>query len=520
MNGPGPRRSLTGARGLRAGRSRRTSLGALALTGASALRLGLQFLLLPILARLIGPADYGLVALAMPVILFANVVADGGMSNALGRRAEASRALESTIFWLAGGVGLALTLIVCALAWPMGALLHQPRLPAILAALSPILLMNGLTAASNGRIIREGRFAAFAAGDLMSSLAGAAVAVAAAFAGLGAWSLVAQQLTLWVCKLGWVSFAGGVRPILAFRWREASGLARFGAHTIGATLADFVSRSIDNLIVGGVLGATALGFYAMAYQVIRAPDMLISGPAYLYIFTAVARVANEAKAAALQNLAVSALRLGAAAFAPLFLGLTLTADLTVPVLLGPKWGGAVVPLQWLAGAGFFFSMCAIMATTLMGLGRTALQLRLGLVLGGATVVLVAAAAPFGIVAVSAALAVGIGAVCGLYVVQLARGLAMSPLRLLAAFAPAALGCAAMTVALTALRFVLTDVDTLAELALLVGAGAAVYAAVIWITSWRRLLRDAAAFANAQDDQPPTPAEISDPLTAMTFGEVV
>jgi O-antigen/teichoic acid export membrane protein len=280
-----------------------------------------------------------------------------------------------------------------------------------------------------------------------------------------------------------------------------------------------VSRNIDNLIVGGVLGTTALGFYAMAYQVIRAPDMLISGPAYLYIFTAVARVANEAKPDALRGLAVSALRLGAAAFAPLFLGLTLTADLAVPVLLGPKWAGAIVPLQWLAAAGFFFSMCAIMATTLMGLGRTALQLRLGLVMGGATIVLVAAAAPFSVTAVSAALAGGIGAVCLVYVVSLARSLAMSPFSLLAAFAPAALGCAAMTIALTALRFVLTDVDTLAELALLVAAGGAVYAAVIWVTSWRRLLRDASAFANAQDDRPPTPAEISEPLTAMTLGEV-
>jgi PST family polysaccharide transporter len=514
VNAPTPRPRLTGAQGFRAGRSRRTSLGALALTGASAIRLSLQFLLLPVLARLIGPADYGLVALAMPVILFANVVADGGMSNALGRRAEVGLALESTVFWLAAGVGLALALLTCVIAWPMGALLHQPRLPGILAALSPILLMNGLTAASNGRIIREGRFAAFAAGDLISAGAGAVVAIAAALAGAGAWSLVAQQLTLWICKLAWVSFAGGVRPILAFRWNEASGFARFGAHTIGATLADFVSRNIDNLIVGGVLGTTALGFYAMAYQVIRAPDMLISGPAYLYIFTAVARVAHDARPHALQDLAVSALRLGATAFAPLFLGLMLTADLAVPVLLGPKWTGAVAPLQWLPAAGFFFSMCAIIATTLMGLGKTALQLRLGLVLGGATIVLVAAAAPFGVTAVSAALALGIGAVCAIYIVQFARSLALGPLRLLSAFAPAGLGCAAMTVALSALRLVLKDIDALLELVLLVGTGAAVYAAVIWITSWRRLLRDASAFAAAQADRPAEPYEVIAPLSAI------
>jgi PST family polysaccharide transporter len=498
---------------MKPGRGRRTSLGALALTGASALRLSLQFALLPILARLIGPADYGLVALAMPFILFANVLADGGMSNALGRRAEASRELESTIFWISGGLGLALALLCCAIAWPMGALLHQPRLPLILAALSPILFMNGLTAASNGRIIREGRFAVFAAGDLISTVASTAAALAAAFHGLGAWSLVAQQLTLWVCKLVWVTSAGGVRVVAAFRWREAEGLARFGAHTIGATLADFVSRNIDNLIVGGVLGTTALGFYAMAYQVIRAPDMLISGPLYLYIFTAVSRVAHQASPRALQDLAASALRLGAAAFAPLFLGLALTADLAVPALLGAKWMGAIAPLRWLAGAGFFFSMCAIMATTLMGLGRTDLQLRLSLVLGGATIVLVAAAAPFGVTAVSAALAVGIGFVCALYVAQLARGLAESPARLLAAFLPAAAAGTVMAAALLVVRAALRGMTPGPALAVLVAAGGAVYGAVILAVWRRRLSDDIGAFARAQADRPdPKPAP--EPVAAM------
>ena len=378
--------------------------------------------------------------------------------------------------------------------------------------------MNGLTAASNGRIIREGRFAVFAAGDLISTLASATAAVAAALNGLGAWSLVAQQLVLWSCKLAWVSFAGGLRPVAAFRWREAGDLVRFGAHTIGATLADFVSRNVGNLIVGAVLGATSLGFYAMAGQIVRLPEMLISGPAYLYIFTAISRTTHGGDARETQRLAVSALRVTAAGFAPLFLGLAFTADLAVPILLGAKWTGAIVPMQWLAGAGFFFCMCAIMATTLMGLGRTALQLKLSLTLGAATILLVAGAARFGVTAVSAALAMGVGAVCGFYALQLARGLKMSPARLLAAFAPAATAGAAMAGALLALRFVLHDVDTLGELVLLVVTGAAVYAAVILALWWRRLLKDLASFASAQDERPAEPAQAPE-LTPMALGEV-
>ena len=497
-----------------ASRLRRTSLGALALTGASALRLSLQFALLPILARLVGPAEYGLVALAMPFILFANVLADGGMSYALGRRTEVSRELESTVFWLAGGLGLTLALATAAAAWPMGALLNQPRLPLLLAALSPIMLMNGLTAASNGRIIREGRFGAFAAGDLISTLASAAVAVGAALQGYGAWSLVAQQLTLWVCKLAWVTYAGKARIAFAFRLGEARALVRFGLHTIGATLADFVSRNIDNLIVGAILGTTSLGYYAMAYQVIRAPDMLISGPLYLYIFTAVSRTAQGASVRAMQDLAVSALRLGSAGLAPLFCGLALTADLAVPLVLGDRWSDAIAPLRWLAAAGFFFCLCSIVATTLMGLGRTALQLRLSLMLGGATIVLVGAAAHFGLTAVSATLAVGIAAVAGLYIHRLAAALKTPAVSLLAAAGPALAGCAAMTIALTALRAAMHDINATAELAMLIVFGAVAYGATLWVTARRRLREDLRAFGRAQADRPADPASVPETLASV------
>jgi PST family polysaccharide transporter len=155
----------------------------------------------------------------------------------------------------------------------------------------------------------------------------------------------------------------------------------------------------------------------------------------------------------------------------------------------------------------------------MGLGRTSLQLKLSLVLGGATVALVAAGAPFGVTAVSAALAVGVGAVCGLYVVQLARSLGMSPLRLLAAFTPAAVASAAMAAALMGLRLVLTEVDTLGELGLLVVAGAVVYGAVILGVWSRTLLRDLAGFATAQADRPEDAVTAPPELSPLTLGEV-
>src|SRR5581483_7535367 len=102
---------------------------------------------------------------------------------------------------------------------------------------------------------------------------------------------------------------------------------------------------------------------------------------------------------------------------------------------------------FLAGAGFFFCICALINATLLGLGRSSLQLKLSLTLGGATIAVVGIAAPFGVTAVSAALAGAIGLVCALYVHQLARHLSMPRRPFVAAFGPALCASAAMSAAL-------------------------------------------------------------------------
>src|SRR5947209_2679188 len=123
---PAPRRRLSSA-----------ALSTVILSGANAIRLAVQLLLLPILARLIGPSDYGLVSLAVPFVLFCNVMADGGLSTALARRQDASRDLESTVFWIGGAIGTGLAVLAAGLSWPIGLALRQPGLGPLIAALSP-----------------------------------------------------------------------------------------------------------------------------------------------------------------------------------------------------------------------------------------------------------------------------------------------------------------------------------------------------------------------------------------------
>lgn len=490
---------MTLAAGLRS-RGKRGGLppaaGALALSAANVVRMGVQLAMLPILARLVGPAEYGLVALAVPFVLFCNLLADAGLSQALARRREVSVELESTVFWLSGGLGLALALAAAALAWPMAALMDQPRLAWLIVALSPILALSGFTAVSNARVIREGRFAVFAGGDLVSTAAAAAVAVLAAVNGAGAWSLVAQQLTLWAVKFLWVNLSARPRIRAWFRPREVADLVRFGLHAIGANVWDFVARNLHSLIVGGVLGAVALGHYAMAYQIVRVPDLILAGPLYLYVFTAVSRAAHAQGPQAVGQLAVSALRLSAGLLAPVFAGLALVAPLAVRVVLGDEWEPTGPVLALLSAAGFGFALCLVAGAVLMAHGRSHLQFRLAMLSGLGTTGVVAVFAGQGLETVSAALSAAVVLVALAYLVVLSRDLQVPLSRLSASFLPAAGGVAAMAGGLAVARPLILDLPEVAQLGLLVVLGGAIYAAAIAAIARRQISQDVAAFSRA------------------------
>jgi O-antigen/teichoic acid export membrane protein len=487
------------ARPFTRGRSRSAAIGTLALSGSNIVRLGVQLAMLPLLARLIGPADYGLIALAVPFVLFCNMLADGGLGAALARRSEVSADLESTVFWLAAAIGGGLAALSCLAAWPLAMLMGEPALPSLIIALSPILIMSGFTAAANARVIREARFGVFASGDLISVGVSSTTALLAATHGWGAWSLVAQQLTLWACKLVWVLGLSRLPIRTVCQPRLAIDLLRFGRDTIGANLADFAARNAGAVIVGGVLGTLTLGYYAMAYQIVRIPDLVISGPLSLYIFTAVARAAERDPNGANGAVSLASLGLTATALAPVFCGLALVADLAVAVVLGPKWTPAGPILTCMSAAGFAFSICSVVAATFLGLGRSALQLRLALVGGATAIAAVAVAAPLGPLAASLAVAASTSLVALIYLTVLIRTLGVPALAVAARFGPAALSAAAMSLALIVARRSLADVTPLAQLAALVALGAMVYGGTALLTARRALRRDLEVFLQAHGD---------------------
>ena len=457
------------------------------MAGAQAARYGLQFAVLPVLARMLGPSAYGLVGLAMPFILLCNMVADMGLGNALVRTPDPPPLLESTVFWLCEGACAALVALVGLLVWPASALFAAPGLPAIVIALSPILVLGAALSVPNARIMRARRFAVFAAADTGAGVVSAAAAIAAAAAGWGAWSLVAQQLVLWTVKAAWVMSASRFRPRLIFDFAVAKPHLTFGLHAAAANVADFIGKSSPALIIGAVLGVKAVGHYSMANQIIRVPDALVSGPVYLAIFAAISSRAQDLEAAS--RLTMRALRGIAVGIAPMFFGLAVVADLAVKLLLGHKWLGTIDVLVLLTPAGFLICLYSTVVASLLGLGRSAEQFHLTLLTGLFMNAGVLIGARYGVAGAAAGLSAGGLLITPAYIWTLARSL-KAPARVLAVEASAPIGASlVMAAAVLLLRQAIGGWQEWAQLVVSILVGIAAFSVALGLLCGRRLWLD-------------------------------
>lgn len=477
--------------------ARRAVFGTLALTVVNALKLVLQIAVLPILARILGPSAFGLVALAMPLILLANMISDAGLGNALVRKRDSSDELESTIFWIALGMSLAVAAVVALAAWPISVVMHEPRLAWVIVALTVILPIGGSLSVANARISRDGRFSLFAASDALGCVASSIAAIGAALAGAGPWSLVIQQCVLWIVKAAWLWPTSGFRPMFVCRLSLAAPYVGFGLNTVGANLADFANKNVPTMFIGGLIGVAAAGHYAMAYQIVRIPELVISGPLYLSIFAAVARWGDD-RAGSLP-LILASFRGVVAVLAPLFCGLALVAHLAVQLLLGDAWAQTAPILVLLAPAGFFLCIYSFIGAVLMGLGRSELQFKLiifcGVFLGLGTLL----GARHGGEGVAAGFSVGAACAAPAFLWVLAKDLHV-PVRAIAREAlPSLVASLVMAVAVTALLRGLPPWNSAIELGILATSGAGVFALVLVLLSGGRLLRDVRSlFAAGRD----------------------
>lgn len=329
----------------------------------------LQILQLIILARLLKPEDYGLMAMVAIVIGFAQSYTDLGVSAAIIHRQDATREQLSSLYWLNIICGAIIFIIVMVLSPLLANLFKETYLVKLLPVVALTFLISPWGIQFQMLLQKELRFNLLARQEIISAFFAAVVAITAAVLGQGVWSLVWGQLTgvtvktVLLIRIAWNHW----KPMVRFRHRDLDGFLSFGLFQMGERSINFLAARLDQLLIGTLLGSQALGFYNFAYRLVIEPVGKIN--------PVITRVAFPAFSMVQDN--VSQLRTGYLTVtkvlgiinAPLQIGIIAVAPIAVPLIFGQQWNPAVVLVQILAVVAFLKGVGNPIGSLLLAKGR-------------------------------------------------------------------------------------------------------------------------------------------------------
>lgn len=296
----------------------------------------IDFFTLLIMARMLTPADFGLTALAMSSVAFVDMVLEIPVTQALVRLPHVDKAHLDTGFTLGALRGLAIALLLLAVAWPFSWINGDPQLVQVILALAFAPIARGLASPGLVLFIRELGFLRNFLLETGGKLAAFCLAVATLLLGGGYWALVVHFVAApaFGCAISYR--LAPYRPALSLS--RLSDFASFVGWFTCAQLVSAVNWQFDRILLGLGGSKEVLGRYAVAADLSVMPTQSLIGPALQPIMAAFARIKEEDRRLRLAFL--KAARFSMLASVPCSLGIALTSDLIVEVLLGPKWHGA------------------------------------------------------------------------------------------------------------------------------------------------------------------------------------
>ncbi len=362
----------------------------------------MQIVSTAVLARLLTPADFGIVAMVTAVTAFAGLFRDLGLSTASIQKRDLTHGQQCNLFWINVGVGATLSLLTAAasplVAWFYG----QPELTLVTLALSVNFLFSAAGAQSHAALTREMNFGRNGLAEIAGAVVGLVVAVTFAIAGTGYWALVAGTLSAASVSLTCTLLASPFRPGLWRRGEAVGDMVRFGINVTMFGIVNYLHRYLDSILIGRIWGANALGLYSRAYSLAQVPLQNLRGPFTTVLYASTSNSTEQAVRVKLHK--ESAFAIGLIAFL-CFPALAIGAGFIVDILLGDGWAAAKPVFRCLAVAELGAALIAIINPMMLGSGESQSYLKWGVVKTAIAVVAIAVAVPFGIVAVAISLAV-------------------------------------------------------------------------------------------------------------------
>ncbi|HKR87244.1 MAG TPA: lipopolysaccharide biosynthesis protein [Phenylobacterium sp.] len=315
------------------------------------------------LARALAPADFGLAALAASLIAIVDTALEIPLTQALTRLKSIDDKHLDTAFTLGVCRGSVLSVVLFAFAWPFSLIYHDPRLAPLVCAFAIGPVARSLVSPAMVRFVREISFKQAFAVEISGKLTAATVAIALAHLGGGYWAIVANSVVAVVttCILSHVIAPHRLRLSLA-RFSDFKGFVGWFS---SAQLLAAASWQVDRGILGYFVSKATLGKYTMASDLSLLPTQSVIGPAMQPLMAALSRIADDRERLAKAYLRAATFTMMIAV--PIGVGISLTSDLIVRVMLGAKWAETAGYLRWLALATMLSAayqpMCSLALAT-------------------------------------------------------------------------------------------------------------------------------------------------------------
>lgn len=335
-----------------------------------------QVVILPLVARHVTAAEFGALAIAMSVVMLAQVISDGGLGRALIRQPEIEDREWSTIFWFLFILGFGLTVFILALAVLLDRVFEIEHVPEFIAWLSILPILSSVTAIPTARLEREERFALISAVRVVSGLIALASAILLILNGFGVWSLIVQQIVLAVGLMIMVFAASSFRPRLAFLTTYIRKHLNFSLETIGVSLVFTLQRQAPVFLIGSFIGVSAAGIFSMSRRFLNLPNLAVAAPASQVVYVKMA--AAQANKESVLEMYFSSMRILGIALFPPFAVLAGSGFHLFPIFLSEKWS-EVALIFALAAPGFLIEAAISPGGVFyQALGATRLRLRMAI----------------------------------------------------------------------------------------------------------------------------------------------
>ena len=335
---------------------------------------GMGFVVSIILARILEPSDFGLIAMVLVVIGIASIFSDVGLGSALIQRRRVRPVHFSSVFYFNITLGTLLSILTYFLAPYIANFYDNKALVTLTQVISPMFLIGAFSAVQSTKLRKELNYALLTKVTFLSSLIGGTIGILLAFSGAGVWSLVTQALVQGISYNILIWYKSQWKPFASFSFKALMQLWSFGFRMFIVNILEKIYVNLDTVIIGKLFLPATLGYFNRAKSLNQMIVTYSSGSLMSVLFPLLSKVQNDLPR--FQNIIRKSL--GIIIFVTFFLlgGLYLVSHEIIVLLFGEKWLKTVDYFQILVLSGFGYPVSAILVNVLSSRGNSKAFLRL------------------------------------------------------------------------------------------------------------------------------------------------